>query len=231
MNINEEIQKAADKFIEAKLPELVEKKVESMVSEVLKDVFSSYGPMAKEIKKKIEEKLDINLQRFTLIDYNHIVSKAISDYIGKAVDEQAMVPIMKMVHDTIGYIETKEINLSEIHQWIKDWSQEYNSSDSEGEFTFIVEENPSYKWITVSIDIDKGKKPYECDIQFTMSTRDNVIFSFQSSSYRSPFGEITPAKLTGLSHVERKVFRLYAAMVKINVDETDFYNTWERYDD
>ena len=68
MDLNKEIQAIADKVILEKAPEMIEKHISSMIDSVVKDIFCSYGDTYKELKKRIEETLQVNLEKFDLID-------------------------------------------------------------------------------------------------------------------------------------------------------------------
>lgn len=227
MDLNKEINAATDKFIAEKLPEMVEQKVTKMIDEVLNDVFRNYSDTAKNIKAKIEEKLDVNLQKFDLVDYNHLVSKAINDSLLKQVNLQ---PIMDLCQDAIGFVNQKTIKLSSIVQMFLDASMESDERESDGEISLFINENEEYKWIEISIDAEADIDKEECGIRFLVSTDRKKIFSFSSKSYNSKLGKVTPAKITMLDHLEHKIFRLYSAQVEIEIDGYDFDTTWSRYD-
>lgn len=123
MNLNEQIQEATDKFITENLPELVSVKVSKMIDGILEDVFRSYGNVSKSIKEKIEENLDINLQKFDVVDYNHLVSKAINDHLLHHVNIQ---PIIDLCQDAIGFVNKKTITISEIANMFKQSAMENN---------------------------------------------------------------------------------------------------------
>ncbi|TDD77098.1 hypothetical protein [Flavobacterium caseinilyticum] len=224
MNLNNEIQVATDKFLAEKLPQLVEEKVSKMVNDVLDDVFRSYSDTAKAIKSKIEEKLDVNLQEFDLVDYNHLVSKAINDNLMQLVNVQ---PIMDLCQDAIGFVKQKTIKLSDIVEMFKDAAME-DSSDSNGEITVIVEVDEKHGWTEVWLDLDANTKQHNCGIKFIISDSRKKIFSFKSSSYLSNLGNVSPSKMTQLSSIEHKVFRLYSAQVEVVVDELKYDNNWYR---
>ena len=226
MDLNQEIQKATDTYIIESLPKVVEEKVNKMVDGILQDVFSSYSTTAKSIKTKIEEKLDVNLKEFDLVDYNHLVSKAINDSLLELVNIQ---PIMDLCQDAIGFVKKKQIRLSEIVQMVIEASQEENNQDGSGEITVFVEENERHEWVEVWLDIREDTKKSECSIRFIVSTKRNNIFSFKTKSYLSELGSVTPSKMTQMHQLEHKIFRLYSAGVKVEVDDTDFSNSWDRY--
>lgn len=230
MDINLEIQKATDKFIEDKLPEMVAQKVTKMVDEILNDVFHSYSDVGKQIKEKIEKQLNVNLQEYDLVDYNHFVAKAINERLVGIVNEGSIKPIMELVENTVGFLEKKTIKLSEIHQMFIDSSMEENDQESEGEISFHAIENEKNGWTTVSIDADANVSANDCALEFLISKERGNIFCFRGKSHWSEKSKLTPSKVTQLSNLEHKIFRLYSAQVKIEIDDTEWLeNSWDRY--
>lgn len=229
MDINKEIQLASDKFIEENLPKLIEQSVGKLIKELLDDTFRSYSPIGKQIKEKIEKQLDINLQRYDLVDYNVLVSNAINNSLIGIVNEQAIEPIMGLVKETIGFVERKEMKLSEIHQLVINAAME-DGDEREGEISFHAIKNEQYKWVEVSFDIEGGKSVNDCGLSFIFSFDKGRgdIFSFRSRSHWSNKQNLTPQKITQLSNLEHKIFRLYSAQVKIEADELDFENEWSK---
>lgn len=226
MNLNKQIQETSDKIIAEKLPEMVEKATTKMLESIISDVFSSYGDMAKEIKGKIEKQLDINLQKFDTVDYNAIVAKAINENITQQVNIQ---PILDLTKNAIGFVEKKEINLSEIVEMFKNGAME-DSDEQQGSISVHVKENLENRWVEVSLDIEEDKDTHECGIKFIYSTNRNTIFSFKSQDYKSSLREVTPSKIVSLSTLEHQIFRLYSAQVKINTDDIEFDTEWYRYE-
>lgn len=229
MNINEEIQKATDAFISEKLPGLVAEKVGKMVDGILCDVFEKWGKTAKAIKEKIEQQLDINLQEFDLVDYNHLVSKAVNDRLVGIINEQSIDPINKLIENAVGFISKKEWTLSEINEMVLSEAREYHSWENSGRISFYVEENYDNKWHTVNIDLDENKNAEECAIEFLIN-ENGSIFCFKMKDHWNRKDVPTPAMVTRLSNFEQKIFRLYAAQVKVKVDETEFENYWYNHD-
>jgi len=231
MNINEEIQKATDKFVEEKLPEMVAAKVSSMMDGILSDVFRSYSDIGKKVKEKIEKGLDVNLQRYDLVDYNTLVSSAINNRLTQIVNENAINPIMQLVNETVGFVEQKKMKLSDIHEMIKEAGMENNEDKSEGEISFYAIKNNEHKWTTVSFDLDGNVPAEKCSVEFLISDSGGTIFSFKTKSYWSNRSNLTPSKVTQLTHLEHKIFRLYSAQISIEIDTTDFEyeNQWNRY--
>lgn len=231
MDINKEVQKATDKVIAEKLPQLVEEKVSSMLNSVLQDIFSNYGDMSKLIKTKIEEKIDVNLQEFDLIDYNHLISKTINDNLIQTVNLQ---PILDLTQDTIGFVNKKEISLDEIADMVKEVAMSDYSYQSEhsGEITFELRESDNGSYINLHADIEPNTDVHDCQIQLCFSindSRDGKIFLFKTSNWRDRNAkEITPAGMVNMDALEAKIFRLYSAQVRI-INYNDSIDTeWYR---
>ena len=227
MDINEQIKQATDIVIAEKLPAMVTDQVTKMLDKVLQEVFSQYAPMSKQIKEKIEAQLDINLQRFALADYNVMVSNAINQRLVGIVNDQAIQPIMQLVKDSVGFLERKTIKITEIHEMVKEGAREEAVGGKyEGEFSFHV--NDDEKWHSVSFDLDENIAADRCKISFLVNKTHHTIFCFKAGNYMQTKELITPARLTMLSTLEHKIFRLYAAQVKVEVDK-DYFDESDNY--
>lgn len=230
MDINLEIQTATDKFIAEKLPDLVAQKVTKMVDEILNDVFRPYSDVGKQIKEKIEKQLNVNLQEYDLVDYNHFVAKAINERLVGLINEGSIKPIMELVENTVGFLEKKTIKLSQIHQMFIDSSMEENDQDAEGGISFYATKNHEHGWTTVSIDTDENVNEEDCALEFLINGERGTIFIFRTKSHWSKKSTLTPTKVTQLSNLEHKIFRLYSAQVKIEIDDNGYFeNSWSRY--
>ncbi|SDZ91388.1 hypothetical protein SAMN05443667_101270 [Flavobacterium gillisiae] len=231
MHLNSEIQKAVDKVVSEKVPEMVEKHIETMINSVVKDIFCSYGDTSKELKKRIEETLKVNLQEFDLIDYNALVAKTINDNLLQQVNLQ---PILELTQNIVGFVNKKEIRLQEIADMFIEASQEKNDQSGEGNITFIVNENREHNWVEIYADIDPDIEEYKCAIKFIFSTkgdRKGGIFTFKTKDdhWDSTQKPVSPSRLVSMRNIEAKIFRLYSAQVKITDFDYTPSNYWDRY--
>lgn len=226
MDINQEMQKALDFVVETKLPTMMEKAATDMLQGIVSDMFSKYGESAKKVKAEIEKKLDVNLDKYDLVDYNALVAKVINDNLVQQVN---LEPISELIKNTVGFIEKKTINLSEIVQMFEEASMEQNEQEGEGKFSVHVEKHDKYEWVTVSLDLEEDVKASECEIEFTVH-KDGTLSSFRSGvGYRTKRSKPTPFSVKNLDTLQAKIYRLYSAGVKVEVDEMDFSNAWSRY--
>jgi hypothetical protein len=228
MDLNKEIQKITDKVILEKAPEMIGNHIESMINSVIKDIFCSYGDTSKELKKRIEETLQVNLEKFDLIDYNTLVAKTINDNLLQQVNLQ---PILELTQNIVGFVNKKEISLDEVAHFFIDASMQEHDQDGEGEITFIVEQDEKYNWIEVNADIDPNKEKNKCSVRFIFSTKNGNIFSFRTKDkyYDNEQKLVSPARLVNMSHIEAKIFRLYSAGVKITKFDMDPTTYWDKY--
>lgn len=227
MDINQSIQEATDKYVAEHLPEIINKYMDNMMKDIMQDIFRSYWEVGKSIKQKIESKLDINLQRFDLIDYNVLISKAINDNLLDAVNEASIQPILSLIRETVGVVKAKEVKLSTIYEHFRDSIIQSADWGSEGTFTFIVDVNESYGWVSVYMDEEENVSKNNCALQFTYGPKSGSrIFNFKTDNKK-----ISPTTMVGMSTLEKEIFRYYAAQVSIITDETDFELEWSNYND
>lgn len=230
MDFNKEIQNAMSKIVAEKMPEMIENHATKMITDIVSDLFR-YGNIKDSIKNKIEQSINVNLQVFDLIDYNALISKTINDNLLNQVNLQ---PILEMTQDIIGFVKQKEITLDAIAEIFIDASKEENEQNGEGEITFIVEESPKHNWIEVFADIESDKEKNKCAIKFIFSikdSRDGKIFSLRTKDgyYDNIQKEISPSRLVSMRGIEAKIFRLYAAQVKITDYNSHPSTYWDRY--
>lgn len=226
MDLNKEIQFATDKALKEKLPEMVEQKVEKMINSVLSDVFSDYGDIAKDIKSKISESLDVSFIEFSLTDYNSMVSKAIVDEFNKEID---LKPIKDIVRGIVGKSEIKQLKITDLADNLKELAMEKDEHQNyEGEISMHIEENNRHNWTEIYADLEGGKKKEDCAVKVIIGNDNGRIFSMSTTNYRFSTKEISPSDLIHIGAAERFFFNLYNNQVLIINDYEDVYTEWCR---
>lgn len=236
MNLNEEINKISSQVIQDKLPAIIEKQTTELVQSVIKDLFSPYGDVAKKIKNEIEKSLDINLQNFNIVDYNGLVSQTINNALLESVNMNCVTELTKGI---TGFINKKEIDLSEIVDFVKNAAIENARSNEDcGEISFYVDavykggDESKASFYQINFDLEETKKD-SCSFRICVSEK-GKIFSFQYKDYFNTKREpISSSNMVAFSRrtIENQIFRLYAADVTINIDYTNFDLEWSRYED
>ncbi len=229
MDFAKETQNAIAQVVAEKMPEMIETQCSKMIADIVKDIFG-WGDVRKQIKQKIEESINVNLQELDLLDYNALIAKTINENLLQQVNLQ---PILDMTQDIVGFVKQKEIDLQEIANMFIEASQEENSSDYSGEITFIVKERPENNWCEIYADIEPDKDEHKCSIKFIFSTRDSSngqIFSFKMKEkyFGTRREEISPSRMVAMHGIEAKIFRLYSAQVRITNYDHEIGNYWDR---
>ncbi len=228
MDFNKETNIAIEKVIAEKLPQMIEDKTTKMIEDIVSDIFR-WGNVKDSIKSKIEESINVNLQKFDLIDYSALIGKVINENLVSQVNIQ---PIIDMTQNIVGFVDKKEISLYEINQMFIEAAMEDQDQDGEGEITFIVddEDESTYNWVRVYADIEANKEKRQCTFEFTISTRNEGarILSMYINNWRGR-KSATPELLSHLYGIEAKIFRLYSAQVKITDLDGSMETYWSRY--
>ncbi|REC57012.1 hypothetical protein DRF62_02315 [Chryseobacterium piscium] len=228
MDFNKETNIAIEKVIAEKLPQMIEDKTTKMIEDIVSDIFR-WGNVKDSIKSKIEESINVNLQKFDLIDYSSLIGKVINENLVSQVNIQ---PIIDMTQNIVGFVDKKEISLYEINQMFIEAAMEDQDQDGEGKITFIVddEDESTYNWVHVYADIEANKEKRQCTFEFTISTRNEGarILSMYINNWRGR-KSATPELLSHLYGIEAKIFRLYSAQVKITDLDGSMETYWSRY--
>lgn len=229
MDFTKETNSAIDKVVKEKLTNLIETRASEMVEDIVKDIFR-WGDVKKQIKEKIENSLQVNLQEFDLIDYNALIAKTINENLVQQVNLQ---PILDMTQDIIGFVNKKEIRLEDIVEIFIEASKEENETEGEGSVTFITEES-EHNYISVYADIEPDKDKLSCSVHFAFSTKDSrdgkmFLFRNRDEYWDSKQKSITPARLANMSRISHQIFRLYSAQVRITDYNYEPSGYWDRY--
>lgn len=230
MNLNEQIEAATTKVITENLPLMVEEKVKKMIDGLLTDMFCDYGEIAKLVKESIIEQLDVNLQKFSLVDYNSFISQAITSALNEQMAKEVLKPVEDLIKNIINPLEKESFTLEEIHTRYIEFLMEENQHKGEGEFTFTIDDSNSY--IILSIDPEPHKNKHSCEIELCISESDGKVFLFRTATSWGKRTEVDPVKLTQLDEFQLFLFRLYSTNTPITEVANMKYldNSWSRYD-
>ena len=235
IDLNDLISKSVALVVEQKLEKMTQEKTERMINDILNDVFSSYGDVAKLVKEKIKEGLDVNLEKFNLVEYNVMISEMINRNLIESVDKGCIEPIQAMIQNTIGLLNKKEIKLSEIINDFISASMEYHDEEYYGEISMFIEKNEKHRWTEVFVDIDPDVNRDKCKYSFIFDEKGYIFGLTDRSRYVDPFNKSnssSPTELSRIHGIERILFRIYSAGVPVivDVDQSDIYDlkTWSR---
>lgn len=223
MDLKKLINDETEKYIEQNLPETIQKHLEKMMESVIWDIFSNWWDNAKEIKKQISEKININLSKLELMDYNWIIADSIQSHFNTLVQERSVKPVLEILSTVIGKPYEKEtITLDDLFEEIKDIYYENAEYYDEVNVSFYAEYDSKHNWIEFWVDIEENTEKEDCRVRFIVG-KNWAIFSFSLLNYR--WDKKTPIDLTWLNAVEKFIHRLYISWTKIICE--DDLEDWE----
>lgn len=226
MDLKQEIVKALDHSLKNNVPEIIEKNMQSMMERIIRDLFQSWGHLSKQVKEEIEKNMNVNLEKQILLDYNVLVGKLIADNLIESFNMNSAAPIMECVNEITGYIENKEVKLSEIADMFIEAAMEENM-DYDGEISLHIEYNAERNWHNIFIDKERNKDKNQCAVRFVVFG-DGRMACFAINDHWNHGRVFTPLQVANYDKVQNKIFRLYAAGVKVEVDVDDDYAYWNR---
>jgi len=232
MNFQKLLNEKCEKYIEEKLPESVEKHLDAMIDDILKDFFRSYWDGAKAIKDALSEKIKIDVTKLSLIDYNWMIATALQNKFESLALENCVDPIMQMLSETVGEkYKDESVNIEKIFEKVSELNQSDKEYSDEGKISFFTEYNKKYKWITVYCDEESDQRKDECSIKFIFSVWDkkDTIFSIDFLDYK--WVNSYPIDIIRMSQLEKFIHTLFVSKTEILFDEAAIEAIdWESWD-
>ena len=185
MNINTEIEKATQEYLESeKLKEHIKTKAETMVNELIDDSFGYFGGIKKSVEEAINDEIKINVKELGLSGFNKFITEIVKDKINNSMRVEASAKISSEIDKILNPME-KLITIEKLKEELFAEAGTYDldvcgdptlrdlqemNYDEDDIFTFIVDE-PSedrYNWVTIRMDAEINKSNYECKYEITV---------------------------------------------------------------
>lgn len=228
MNIQDQVQAALNNVVTSgKIEEIISKKIEKTIEDILEDSLRSYSDFGKQVKEVINNSLQIDLSNISTLGYQQIVVDIVNRKLKEATLEHISKPIEDVLSQVIAPFERRTYKLSEIISKYKDCDWD-SSDDDEVEISFHVEE-ASYGCIHIGFDKKEGKRMYDCEYQFSIDKKENNIYSFEIKGWKPQRGDLRSSSIHGT--FDHFIFNLYASQCPIEIDENSVETYWSRYDD
>jgi hypothetical protein len=197
MNINDEIEKATQAYLESdKLKEHIQVKAEKMINELVDDSFGYFGGIKKTVEEAMKDEIHINIKELGLSGFNTFITDVIKEKLNKSMRAEAekrigeemekiLTPIDKVV--SIQTLKEELLAAADTHDLfcgndvtldMLDGNGGYGENDV---FTLLFNkpDNDKYKWVTIYVDTEPNKKEYECE--YVLSVHKNFT-SFKQQS-------------------------------------------------
>ncbi len=200
---------------------IVKEKLEETIKDIVDDTFRSWGDFGKNLKKHIEENLNINLKELNIDGYNTLVLAAVQEKLDLATKVQGVEKIKEAMDKMLKNVKT-EYKLSELIEELKgeDYRDEYEY-DEDDQITLIIEESYSFKYIY--LDKDANKRKYDCDYRI-------CLYKDEIESLKIEDKEITKNNImAGFHGLGNTLFKIYASGAKIVLDQGDDPEDYELY--
>lgn len=209
----------SENFVE----KVVKSTLEKTIKDIVDDVFRSYSDFGENLKRYIEENLNVNFDKLGLDGYNGLVLTAVKDQLDKAITIQGVEKIKESVSQMLS--DTKsEYTLSEIIEEAKKYSdKEQHEYDYDEHVKLVIEKSGGrYKHIY----LDNTEE--DCDGKWDYSYRISIDGEGKPYSIKLKGEEINTKKIMGgLFGLDELLFKIYASGAKIILDKGDDYYDYE----
>lgn len=212
---------------EGKVQEIVEKHLESSIESAVKDLFGSWSDFSKDLKKTMQEELQINLKELQIGSYNHMVLNAIKEKLDMTISNTG-IEKLKSELDEMLVSEQKEYKLSELIEQLKNDAIGYGDpEDFEGQ-EISFHHDPDRKILHfIYFDSKEDKGQYECKYRLVINPKDGTLQSADIDDRKFDNRVI----MGGLNGLDEMLFKIYTTGAKIIVDsdcvETYYPNPYE----
>ncbi|MDS1004962.1 hypothetical protein P9J83_15870 [Clostridium sporogenes] len=206
-----------EKFVE----EVVQKRLEKTIIEIINDVFREWSDFGKNLKEHIEKNLNVDLSNLGIGGYNTLVLAAIKEQLDKTITVQGIEKIKKTTEEMLSDVK-EEYQLSELIEKLKGEfdAEEYAYDDK---VALIIEEGGSgYKHIYLSEEDEGSKWNYDYQIHINEEGKPYSI--------KLKGNEIDRKKiLGGLYGLDKLLFKIYAHGSKITLDQGEDPEEYDIY--
>lgn len=200
---------------------IVKEKLEETIKDIVSDTFRSWSNFGENLKKHIEENLNVNLEELNIDGYNTLVLAAVQEKLDLATKVQGVEKIKEAMDEMLKDVKN-EYKLSELIEELKgeDYRDKYEY-DEDDQITLIIEDRYSFKYIYLDKEASKGK--YNCD--YRISFYKDKIYSLEIKDK-----EITKNNImAGFHGLGNTLFKIYASGAKIVLDCGDDPEDYELY--
>jgi len=210
-----EIEKIVnEKFLEivqsGKIEKMIEEKLLSSIKSIVNDCLQSYGNFGTEIKKKIQESLQIGNMKLDFPSYNQLVCNWIMEIVDNQIIHTGKEQMQENIKKFFIPLNKSEYKLSEIVQAFKDSI----CVPSHNRIALFIDNSDYDGYISLFLDEDPEKSKHSCEYYIRIN-KDGIWAAELEDA------NILKSKALMLHRFEAFIFKLYAAKVKIIDDSKD----------
>lgn len=203
---------------EGYIEDLVKKQLENTVSEIIRDSLREYSDFGKEMKKTVQEKLNINFKDLDIPKYNTLILDTLNSHINELMNKQGIGDIKSKATELL-FNKTDDIKLSELVDKFKGNFQEKADDEGWEEFTCIVEESESCDgYYDLYLDEQGDKDKYNC--HYFIRINEAGIW-YARSDKRDKYSRAGEWEIGRINQFKEYIYNLYAHGTKIVNDKDD----------
>jgi RNase P/RNase MRP subunit POP5 len=213
---------------DGRLEAMVEKQLVSTMQSIIGDVFRDYSDFGKELKKVLQEKMQVNLDNIALGTYNNMVCRVIEESMTGILEEKKDA-VKKTITSLLQLPEKKEWKLSEIVAKYRESLYEYP------EVVINIEETEyGHTWANIG---EKEKKSYSSYSSSTQSYDIRMIIDKKTNKisnvwFKSSDLDIRKARVYDHS-LEGFLMQLWSndCVIELDEDDAEYEATKDEYED
>ena len=156
MKLAETVNETLVEMIEGDVvKEIIQKQLESTITDVVSDSMRSYSDFGKVIKEKINQVVNIAASNVELPEYTKFVSGVVIEQFDKVLHEQAKTQLEKLINKELGALNQDSITCSQLFDKLR---SSFESDEHQDERDISVEVTRSdYGSIYITIKDDEKK--------------------------------------------------------------------------
>jgi hypothetical protein len=234
-----------------KLNELIDKKVDELMTSTLDSALRGYSDFTKAFEKKFQEKMIMNLDSMSFPQFSEIVVKAINNKLSLGALKITSNVVDTKLNNFINDLLTpppEKIKLSELVEryieQVRQSNEEDCSCEYSGEVGFVIEPDEghlssNYKWHSIYLKEDGtlkkkesfyGSKPsYDYDVKIRIMT-DVETSRTRIVDIGLQYGtDASESFFIKQNHgFDKFLFEMYCCGTLLELDEDDVCTEWER---
>ena len=156
------------------IEDLINKNIESTMSDVIKESLKSYGDFGKAVKESVKDAMCIAGREIKLPEYNKFILQVVNDQFTKVLQQNAVDELSQLIAEIIEPVQKEEkisTLLNKISEVWGDYSREqgneeikidssYNDDDTA---LYVTIKHPEYDWEDITVTFYNFSRGKECE--------------------------------------------------------------------
>ena len=224
LDINKVVQETIENMNhEGKIQELIERKVSDTIESIMADSFKEYSDFGRNLKKYVNDSLNIDFNRIGLEGYHDHIIKIISKVISTNLHGESENKLKETLSSIISEAP-KQMKLSEIVSMMK---EQFTENASEGDnrwdnMTCRVDDRNDRFFCYIGLDKEPGKSSHGCEFRIGLHRSSDDKSKWEVFTMRIDGDEMKNNLFVGpFYNVEKLLYQMHCANSEIVLDLND----------